>query len=79
MEGLHDRTESKVEFPKIIETDNVGDANSDNDDQFQVDPQSTASRQDIPEEATPRGGSARELADNSNNRQWHLPTAVIFW
>lgn len=60
MEGLHDRTESKVEIPNFIETDNVGDANSDNDDQIQVDPQSSASRQDIPEEATPRGGFAQK-------------------
>lgn len=56
MEGLHDRTESKVEFPKVIETDIVGDANSDNDDQVQLDPQSTASRQDIQKEATPERG-----------------------
>jgi hypothetical protein len=32
MKGLHDRTESKVEISQYIETDNVSDANSDNDD-----------------------------------------------
>jgi len=39
MKGLHDRTESKVEISQYIETDNVSDANSDNDDHPQLDPQ----------------------------------------
>jgi len=79
MKVLHDRTESKVEISQYIETDNVGDANSENDDQNPSRPAKTVSRQSIPEEATPRGGFAHKLANNSNFRQWHLPTAVIFW